>query len=202
MIQYFFWSGSKQKIYFLFILLVIIIGGFFYFFFLANDDLAIVTPSIDTPQPQIINTEQVPIKVHHVLGVVEKVSGDEVTVKDVRKILDTAASTEPQEAHMVVSIDGLTLIERLIYKDGATIMKEAEVIYESAQEIQTQNQSVTPPATPDPFTREKITVSDITLGDAISVTATEDIQTPNWFIATEIVVTVMPNPIGLSVDPQ
>ena len=201
MIQYSFWSEHKQTIYFSVLLLVtILIGGVFYFFrIVVGDGLVIAVPPIDTIQLETKNTQPVSMETQQVLGIVEKISGQEITLKDVKKSTNTEntnLSAVNQELQAVVIVNQSTIIEILSYKDGATITRESDADHESAQKIQAQNSSLTPPVPPNPFTREKITLSDVRSGDVVSVTAVEDLLIANQFTATKIVVMIMPDSIS------
>lgn len=197
LIRYSFWAEQKQTIFLSVLLLVtILLGGVFYFFRKAIDDLIITTPPTETIQTQAkIILQPVPIETHQVLGVVEKISSQEITLKDVTKSMNANSGAENQEARMIVMVDQSTTMERLSYKDGSTITRESDVAHEGAQENQVQGLLLTPPAPIEPFTREKITLSDIRTDDVVSVAASGGVLTGNQFVATEIVVMVMPDSV-------
>ncbi|KKT08282.1 MAG: hypothetical protein UV86_C0020G0003 [Candidatus Nomurabacteria bacterium GW2011_GWB1_43_20] len=54
-------------------------------------------------------------------------------------------------------------------------------------------------AAPEPFTRTKVSIPDITVGDIVNVTATENIKTIKEFTASEIQITPK---LGNIVTPQ
>lgn len=128
-----------------------------------------------------------PIDVRGVLGTVEKISGQEITLKDFRKSMTATSSPVSQSARMTVLVDQSTVIQRLVYKDATTIAKESADFYKNIQKIQTQN-SPTPPRPPEPFSLEKIVLGDIHIGDVLTAYSGEDISELMTFTATKIEV--------------
>jgi len=126
-----------------------------------------------------------PTEVHRVLGTVEKVSDQEITLKDFRKISSIVAPASDQSARMFITVNQSTRIERFVYKDVAILNAELNAFYKNIQKIQTQNPSA-PPTPPEPFTFEKVALSDIKIGDHVTVSFAEDIANLATFTATKI----------------
>jgi len=125
---------------------------------------------------------------HLVLGTVEKISGQEITLKNFQKIPNIAASSTGQAAPMVVVVDQSTIIERLVQKDIATINREKAAFLDEMTKLQAQGalSSATPIAPPESFTREKLTLNDIKAGDTITAFADGDISKVTTFTAAKI----------------
>ncbi|MDO8565578.1 MAG: hypothetical protein Q7S04_00115 [Candidatus Moranbacteria bacterium] len=148
----------------------------------------ITQPAVTTSQSQPQTVQPVPpTEVRRVLGTVEKVSGQEIMLKDFRKISSIVTAVSDQSERMFVTVDQSTIIERFTYKDATTIAKEQDAFVKNIQEIQRQNPSV-PPTPPEPFTFEKITLSDIKIGDKVMASFGEDISNLATFTATKIEV--------------
>jgi hypothetical protein len=115
-----------------------------------------------------------------VIGTVEKVSGQEITLTNFKRVPDFTASSTSQAGSIVITIDQSTVIERLIQKDIAVISKERAL------------STSTPLTPPEPFTRVKITLGDIKVGDVLAVTSAEDISKLAAFTATKVEVQDIP----------
>jgi hypothetical protein len=123
---------------------------------------------------------------HAVLGTVEQISGQEITLKDFRKISNTGASSVDQLERIVVTVNQTTIIERVTRKDRIVFSKELDAFGEKqAQGAQSTSTPLTPP---EPFTLEKITLSDIKVGDSIVASSAEDISKLSTFTATTIAI--------------
>ncbi len=148
-----------------------------------------------TSQPQ--NGQPVVAQTNMLFGTVDKISGQELVLKDVKRILDTTSGTSSQT--VAVSIDSSTIIERLVPKDVATLKKEQDAF---SKELQAQGavgptNSIVPP---EPFIRTKIAFSDIKVGDSLVVSSNQDLSKLTAFTATQI--DVQDNPIApLSAGP-
>lgn len=143
-------------------------------------------PSAITSQSQPQTAPSVPpTEVRRVLGTVEQISGQEITLKDFRKISSIVSTTSGQSDRIVVGVDQSTLIERLTHKDAAVFSAELDAFYKNIQKAPAQNPS-TSPASPVPFTLEKITIGDIKVGDSITASFAEDIANLTTFTATKI----------------
>lgn len=126
-----------------------------------------------------------------VLGTVEKVSGQQITLKDFRKIPIITDSTD-QSARMSVTVDQNTIIERLVQKDSATISKERDAFLKKIQAQGAFSSTTAMLQPPEPFTREKLTLGDIKVGDTLAVFAAEDIAKLTVFTAARVEVQVIP----------
>ena len=137
-------------------------------------------------------TQNMPLESRLVLGTVEKISGQQITLKDFRKV--PIAISADQSARMIIVVDQNTIVERLVQKDSATINKEIAAFTEKVQKLQAQGaQGTTTPLTPpEPFTREKLTLGDIKVGDTLAAFASEDIAKLTSFTATKIDIQVAP----------
>lgn len=123
-----------------------------------------------------------------VLGTVGKISGQEVTLTNFRKVPDVTGNPTGQTGSMVVTVDQSTIIDRLVQKDSTTISEEIAAFTEKVQKSQAQGvlSSTTPVTPPEPFTRVEITLNDIKVGDTIAVFAGGDISKSTTFTAARI----------------
>lgn len=127
----------------------------------------------------------IPGGVRNLGGIVESVSDSGFTLK--LSAADPFASKGPSVRN--VSVDERTVIERLLQKDNATIQKEQTAFMEKlkkAQEGGSASADSAPLTPPEPFTREKISLSDIKAGDMVLVFADEDISIVKQFIAAKV----------------
>ena len=125
-------------------------------------------------------------------GIVEKIGNSDITIKTFTQGL----SGENNLSSRVVLITQDTIIERLTQKDTETINKEQAVFMGKMKKSQTSigvPADTELPLPPEPFTREKISLKDIKVGDNAIVTADENIATKSRFTAKNISVQVMPN---------
>jgi hypothetical protein len=90
---------------------------------------------------------------------------------------------------MVVVVGPGTIVERIVQKDAATIRKEREAYLKQTQSPEAKSSGILP-IPPESFTREKITLADIKVGDTISAFAGSDITALTTFTALEIHVQI------------
>lgn len=126
-----------------------------------------------------------PIESRLVIGTVEKISSQKITIKDFRKIPIVASSTD-QSARMTVVANVTTIIERLIQKDIAVINKERDAFLKEIEAQGAYSSTTAMIQPPTPYTLTKITLSDIKVGDTVSAFAAEDISKLTTFTATKI----------------
>ena len=89
-----------------------------------------------------------------------------------------------------VTVQAETVLERLIQKDPATIQKEQTAFMEKISAkggpaSGGQNPSA-PIVPPEPFIREKISLTDLQAGDLVLVSANKDISTAKEFVAVRV----------------
>lgn len=123
------------------------------------------------------------VQVHAVLGTVEKISGQEITLKDVKKILNTGGAPIDWVARMVITVDQSTVVERFMRKDMLVFAKELDAFSQNKA-----RSTSTPPKPPAPYTLGKVTFSDIKVGDIVTVSSLKDIATLTTFTATTIAI--------------
>lgn len=130
---------------------------------------------------------------HMILGVVEVISGKEITLKDIQKlpILLTDDGVVDDSIRMVVAVTNETVIERIIPKSRAAIENDKRIFDEEKQKQKEQN-ITTPLVPPQSFTVEKITMQDIKIGDKLSVFTEDDVAKKTSFVA---------NRVSLKIDP-
>ena len=131
-------------------------------------------------QTQNLGLEQ--LEQHMAVGVVEKISGQEITLNNAKKIPENTTSGVKSES-LVVIVDQATTIERFVGKDTLVFQKELEDFAKKQKESQNTNTPVMPP---EPFTRVKIGINDIKAGDTIVVFSTINIKKLTSFTAKEI----------------
>jgi len=118
-----------------------------------------------------------------ILGTVDKISGQEITLKDVRRISDTSPGAVGKS--VTVTVVSSTIIERLVLKDAATLKKEQDAF---SKELQAKgaNDPTNSMVPPEPFTRTKIAFSDIKAGNFLVVSSDQDLSKLSAFTATRI----------------
>lgn len=138
----------------------------------------------DKSQTQNLGVEQ--LEQHTAVGVVEKISGNEIFLKDVKKMPDNNNSANQTES-IVVLVGEKTVIERFVQKDLASMKNELDSFIEKQKKLQGTATSTIPP---EPFTRTKIALEDIKAGETIVVFSSADISKLTSFMA-----------IGINVQP-
>jgi hypothetical protein len=131
---------------------------------------------------QTQNLNLVAIEQHMAVGVVEKISGQEITLKNVKKMPGNSVSSGKPES-VVITVNQTTVIDRLIKKDIAVIKNELANFTKIQEEAFGVPVSVLPP---EPFTRIKSTISNIKIGDTLVVFSGLDIAKQTAFVVTEI----------------
>ena len=106
-----------------------------------------------------------------ITGNVEKISGQSITVKNLKKISANTVTTVSQTERLTVTADNSTIIEQLTPKEPTT----------------TDNNR-----TEETFGRIKITLDDIRPGDSITVFATMNISKVSAFTAEKIEIKTAP----------
>lgn len=125
-------------------------------------------------------------------GGTRSIGGTVENVSDSGFIITTSTSNPyfsggPSVRNVLVNKE--TVIERLIQKDPATIQAEQAVFMVEMQKLQESKTAPTTVATitpPEPFTREEISLKDLKTGDAVFVSASEDISTTEQFTAVRV----------------
>lgn len=123
-----------------------------------------------------------------VSGTVTLVNGNRITIHT--QSMDPFIDPALLDRTIIVSDD--TNIISLSPKDQKVMQAEMEEFMKRVQSGESMTQTV---VAPEPFIRTNVSISDITVGDMISVTATENIKTAKEFTANEIQITpnmVMP----------
>lgn len=136
------------------------------------------------------NGPLVTVEAHTLLGTADTVSGQTITLKDVKRITQAATDTTKSET-VTVTADQSTLIERLVQKDATVLSKEMAAF---TKKLQGTSGTTTSLIQPDPFVHQKIMLSDIKAGETLSVSSSENIAESNAFTATRISVLPVPPP--------
>lgn len=128
-------------------------------------------------QRQLSSIEQ-----YMAVGIVEKISGQEIVLKDAKKIPENTTSvTKPKS--LIVIVDQSTVLERFVEKDALVLKNEMENFTKKQKESQNTNIPVMPP---EPFNRIRISLNDIKTGDTIVVFSAVNIRKLSSFTAKEI----------------
>lgn len=131
------------------------------------------------PKTQNAGLEQ--LEQHMAIGVVEKISGKEIFLKDAKKMPNKSTTGNQEGESVVVTVDNTTVIENLIQKDLESIKSDL------AEFVEKQKQgTATGAIPPEPFTRVKATFKDIKVGNTIVVFSSADISKLKTFVATGI----------------
>lgn len=144
---------------------------------------------IKTGGPQPPSTAQ-----NMLVGTVEKISGQEITLNNVKKLPEIIPATAAQSENVIVSVDQATRIERFVTKDGAVLTREQTAYSAAAANLQAQGaeSTTTPLRPPEPFTRVGIALTDVRVGDVIVASSNDDISKASAFTATMIEVQIAP----------
>lgn len=134
----------------------------------------------------VSSVSSIPTESHMVVGTVERISGQKITIKDFQKIPNIVAN---QPGRLIVVANQVTNIERFVQKDAATVKNDLATFSEKLKRTQNLTIAMTPP---EPFIRKKILLNDIHVGDIVIVSAVEDISNLATFTATEIDIKVVP----------
>lgn len=132
---------------------------------------------------------QVSADMRAVSGTVTLVNGNRITIHT--QSMDPFI--DPSLLDRTIIVSGDTNIINLSPKDQKVMQAEMEEFMKRVQSGETMTQTV---VAPEPFTRVNTSISDITVGAMINVTATENIKTMKEFTASEIQITpkmVMPS---------
>jgi len=129
-------------------------------------------------------------------GTIDKVDGKELTLKDVQRIPGSASDATDT---VTVTVDSATVIERLVPKDSATLKKEQADFSKKAETQQDSIESLVPP---EPFTRVKITLSDLKVGDFVVASSNQDLSKLSAFTATRIDVQDTPPSLPVTSAPD
>ncbi|MDD2657400.1 MAG: hypothetical protein PHD04_01910 [Candidatus Pacebacteria bacterium] len=127
------------------------------------------------------------VEAHTLLGTVEKTSGQTVTLNNVRRVTQAADSAKAET--VVITIDSSTDIERLVLKDATVLSKEMAAFTKKLQGVSGTAATM---VQPDPFVHQKIALSDIKIGETLSVSSSENIAKSTAFTATQIAVLPVP----------
>lgn len=166
------------------VMAILAIGTFVVMYFFVIHKRVEIIPEQVAIAPQVPVAQPVPAEVHTVSGTVEKISGQEITLKDFIEISKTSDVSVSQLAQIAVTVDQSTIIERLVHKDLMAFSKELDAFGE--RQTQEAQNSTTPSAPPEPFTREKIALEDIKLGDIMVTSFILGATTSTTFTATKI----------------
>jgi len=133
-----------------------------------------------TPGGGITNLPQI-TDIRAINGTVEEVGESSIKVK----VLAGPAVPSKNLETRTVEIGENTAIEKVIQKDPVKFNKEMEAFFREIGEVQPGE---TPPPSPEPVTREKISIRGIKVGDMVTVTSTENIIKASKFTAETISV--------------
>jgi len=123
------------------------------------------------------------ISVKQLSGTIKSISGSTVTLS----ISTPGLAATPELATRTVTIDGNTKIEQWVQRDPADIQKDLEAF--NAQLATLKNSPSTPgniPTPPQTQNKQDANISDLKVGQSISVTSADDVKSAQQFTATEI----------------
>ncbi|MEK7662150.1 MAG: hypothetical protein AAB355_01440 [Patescibacteria group bacterium] len=126
--------------------------------------------------------------VHDIAGMVESVSGTEITMKSNQLPF---APKAPSQRTVVVDKD--TVIERLTQKSADVMKKEMNEFLEKSKKG-SSGATTTPIMPPIPFDKKTVELKDIKTGDLLMVSAKEDITSASKFTATRILIQIVMAP--------
>ncbi len=148
--------------------------------------------------------ETIPIEIKGISGTVEKIDGNKLTVK----VAQFYPSADSSLNERIVDIDSHTKVFQMVQKNPQEYQKEITDFRKAVQaqiENQPQNgsaqpQTVVPPA---PFEKKQISLSDIKVGEQISIISDSDIKTAEEFKAVEIDInqSIENSPVAPSATP-
>lgn len=168
----------------------LLLAGVFFLYYKITD---LGTKGTGAP-PETQRAKVLPaLKITMGAGMVDKISGNEITINNFRGISGDASNNQQG---VVVEVDKNTTIESLTPKDSATLKKEQVAFAEKIKKLEDSGIQISTEASlpPESVTRKKISLSDIKAGDNVIVYANEDISKLAKFTATKIEVQGRPKP--------
>ncbi len=134
--------------------------------YVKSQDVAIIPPQVSLQkQGQLVSKN-----VSMVLGIVGKISGQEITIENV-KIRNISTNIVTQAESPIIAIVGQsTVMERLVPRDSATI----------------SNRTATSSLSSNPFSIERINMSSVNVGDMIAALSDGDVSRAASFTALRI----------------
>jgi len=123
-----------------------------------------------------------------VVGVIAKISGNEITFGNFTVIPVSVTGTGSRTETMVVTVGASTAIELVTPKDEATITKERDAFIAQITKLQAEGKlsTTTPLTPPTPFIAKTLTLKDLNVGDTVTAYAASDITKASSFTATKI----------------
>ena len=174
-------SNPSQRVFIIgAVIAVCVIAGSSYASYQFGYGRGLATGSLSQTQDVVTTVPEV----RAVMGTVERISGQEITLKDF-KMIPSADSSTDRDGRMIVSVNQTTLLQRFSQKDAATL-KSDQVAFDAQVKAQGTQNTATPLTPPSLFTAEKITLSSVKVGDFIVVYSAEDISKVTTFAATKI----------------
>lgn len=128
---------------------------------------------------------------------IKSLSGEVKTIKDgklIIKVRPLEPLTDPKLDERTVTVGSNTKIYQLIQKDQQEIQAEMEA-FQKSMRTQVENPTATassPVMPPEMYAKKEIALSEITIGQQITVTAGENIADSREFKAVEITVQPLP----------
>ena len=176
-------NGKEIKKYILIIIAVAVVAGFVGFSIGASRGSGVVTTSDAALRAQIERAKQFFPQISDVRaisGTVTEIRGNLLVLK-----ADPLMNPfdEAPETRIVMITDATTIIKQ-ISKDPDKFQRELEAYQSKLTE--TPSEDFTP--LPSPFTEETLLLSDIAVGNRVSVEAAENIKTAEQFTAVRIVL--------------
>ncbi len=133
--------------------------------------------TLESPMGAMLHT---PDDIRGISGTVAAISGNRITIRT----QSVNPFEDPSLSERTVVVVNDTKIYKLSQKAPKVMQSEIEAFMKTMQ----TGKSGTVATPSEPFTRTKISVSDITVGDIVNVTAIENIKTMKEFSASEIQV--------------
>lgn len=138
-----------------------------------------------------------PAEIFSLSGTITNISGNTISIKADPVVVNPLAEPAPESRKIVITPN--TKIIKQSPRSPEELNAEQEK-YRS--EITNLEPDAAPPTPPSPFTEEELEITDLKVGDNISVTSEENIKSSSQFEAIEIRLTVAPERPAPPAPPQ
>lgn len=128
-----------------------------------------------------------PTEIFTISGTITSINENKITLKANPTVINPLAEQAPEIRTITVTSE--TKIMKLNPKTPEEITKESE---EFRKAMTALKPGATPPTPPSPYEEDEIEITDLKVGDTVSVTSEANIKMAAEFVAKEISLTVTP----------
>ena len=130
------------------------------------------------------------IEIKTISGTIEKIESNKITIK----AMPLGALSDPALDSRIITVSNDTKIFQLTQKDPAQLQKEMDEFQSKMKALEENKEQSTENITPvQPQDKKQVQLSDLKVGQQVSITSTENIKDKKEFAASEISIMEMPN---------